>query len=439
MWLCARQGTGREAIRFEIDQETVDRLTRWYSGNGDRRDELRSIALLRLARRKGQWIGCDCLGDQTAPPLLAPACLSVARTWYLRRLTGPSRPRHRNGCPFAVEQASAPSTTTHVPDVEPSHWFRAIDPPPRHMAKRAAKASAAANRTASLTPRLGRLCHLMMQRAGLTRLILWNLANHGIARQFEKLHQANRALMIAPERPLGDLLFIHQRDLVSGAVQRELTRRCDNWPRGHAPQAFVLAYARGIDQNRILTADGPITIGVEHAQSDDEPSVTYRGAILSPPVKPRPGGPWLCLVVVGRPPEGGMVQPLKAWAEPILSGRAFFPVRTDFERTILWTLLSAAPAMAARGTQVEAYRPLFGEHAQAAGLQFRILDQDTGEVRCLTINTVGAGLDDYGGGRTSLRDDLSDAKALRKRLWRQMMPPRRASPAPTAGTAHLDA
>lgn len=424
MWLCARQGTGREATRLEIDQETVDRLTRWYSGHGDRGDELRSIALVRLARRKGQWIACDCLGDQTAPPLLAPACLSVSRTWYLRRLTGPSRPRHRNNCPFAVEQETVPSTTTQLPDVELSHWFRAIEPPPRHMAKRAATASAAANRTASLTPHLGRLCHLMMQRAGLTRLTLWDRANHGIARQFEALYQANCALMIAPERPLGDLLFSHQRDLVSGAVQRELTRRFDNWPRGHAPQAFVLAYARGIDQNRILTADGPITIGVKHAQSGDEPAVTYRGSILSPSLIPRPGGPWLCLIVVGRPPEGGMVQPLKAWAEPILSGRAFFPVRTDFERTILWTLLSAAPAMAARGTQVEAFRPLFGKDPLAAGLQFEIVDHATGEVRHLSVNTIGAGLEDMSGGRTTLREDLADAKSLRKRLWRQLMPPR---------------
>src|SRR3546814_2633330 len=62
--------------------------------------------LVQQARIAERWIACDCLADGEAPPILTPAFLSEADTYYLRRLTSPKRPEHRTDCPFFREQAT---------------------------------------------------------------------------------------------------------------------------------------------------------------------------------------------------------------------------------------------------------------------------------------------------------------------------------------------
>ena len=62
--------------------------------------------LVQQARIGAKWIACDCLGDRNSPPILTPAYLSEAETFYLRRLTGSKRPDHRLDCPFFRDQAT---------------------------------------------------------------------------------------------------------------------------------------------------------------------------------------------------------------------------------------------------------------------------------------------------------------------------------------------
>src|SRR3546814_8148911 len=62
--------------------------------------------LVQQARIGERWIACDCLADGEAQPILTPAFLSEADTFYLRRLTSPKRPEHRTDCPFFREQAT---------------------------------------------------------------------------------------------------------------------------------------------------------------------------------------------------------------------------------------------------------------------------------------------------------------------------------------------
>lgn len=66
-----------------------------------------SVIMVVKARDHHQWIACDCLGEGTDPPLLSPAYLSEAETYYLRRLTSirQRRPEHDVDCPFFREQA----------------------------------------------------------------------------------------------------------------------------------------------------------------------------------------------------------------------------------------------------------------------------------------------------------------------------------------------
>lgn len=102
MWLVDRDSDGLSGERIALPSPLRTALVRWYIGIGDRGDEEAGILLVQQARVGGKWIGCDCLGEDAPPPILTPAFLSEAETFYLRRLTGASRPVHRLDCPFFV-------------------------------------------------------------------------------------------------------------------------------------------------------------------------------------------------------------------------------------------------------------------------------------------------------------------------------------------------
>ena len=106
MWLCHRQTSG-QTQRREIPAVLHSALVRWYSGVGDDADHRASVMLVVTARDNNQWLACDCLDADAAPPLMSPAYLSIAETYYLRRLTSAklTRPEHDQACPFHRPQA----------------------------------------------------------------------------------------------------------------------------------------------------------------------------------------------------------------------------------------------------------------------------------------------------------------------------------------------
>jgi hypothetical protein len=84
-------------------------------GEGSRGDEEAGIALVQQARIGAKWIACDCLGPDTRPPVLTPAFLSEAETYYLRRLTGadrlsivPNVPSFASRRPIAFRRSARP-------------------------------------------------------------------------------------------------------------------------------------------------------------------------------------------------------------------------------------------------------------------------------------------------------------------------------------------
>ena len=72
--------------------------------------------LVQQARLGEKWIACDCLAPEAAPPILTPAFLSEAETYYLRRLTSPNRPEHLPDCPFFRDQATNRVTEVRTPE-----------------------------------------------------------------------------------------------------------------------------------------------------------------------------------------------------------------------------------------------------------------------------------------------------------------------------------
>ena len=106
MWLVPRDTRGLQQ-RTPLPDVVRRALVRWYMGEGEDSDHRASVIMVVKARDHHQWIACDCLGETEAQPLLSPAYLSEAETYYLRRLTSvrQRRPEHELDCPFYREQA----------------------------------------------------------------------------------------------------------------------------------------------------------------------------------------------------------------------------------------------------------------------------------------------------------------------------------------------
>src|SRR3546814_6896348 len=97
-------------------QTWAEHRVRWYAGKGSRHDEEAGIMLVQQARIGEKWIARDCLQSGESTPILTPAFLSEAETYYLRRLTSTDRPEHHPDCPFFREQDTNPISEVHHPD-----------------------------------------------------------------------------------------------------------------------------------------------------------------------------------------------------------------------------------------------------------------------------------------------------------------------------------
>src|SRR3546814_1683579 len=63
--------------------------------------------------------------------------------------------------------------------------------------------------------------------------------------------------------------------------------------------------------------------------------VVIANRVQSPSVRGNPiKGPYLVLIVAGQYPEAHGYAPLRAYAQPILSGRRFIPIDSEFERAV---------------------------------------------------------------------------------------------------------
>ncbi len=70
-------------------------------------------------------------------------------------------------------------------------------------------------------------------------------------------------------------------------------------------------------------------------------------------------GPFLVMIVAGEYPEAHGYAPLRAFAQPIYSGRRFIPVNSEFERDVLRALLEARRELAEEGLDIFVEKPVF--------------------------------------------------------------------------------
>lgn len=390
MWLIDRDTDGKGPSRIPLPPELRCALVRWYVGEGTLHDEKAGITLVQKARIGHRWIACSCLGAEQAPPILTPAFLSEAETYYLRRLTSAKRPEHRPDCPFFRDQVTNRITeirSRSTPLEPPEGFFEVLKPAPEKLAQRPEDdANHDRTRIASI-PRLARLLWRLMTAAGVNRIApLAYREEWSIRREFAALMRAASMIEIAPGIGLERALWTHPRPLQSSAVYAALRALEPLWPRAHAPQGFVLLYAKGIQGQDITLPDGE--------------AVTIANRVQSPSVRGNPvAGPFLVIIVVGKYPEARGYAPMRAYAQPILNGRLFAPVDTDFERDVLRTILQTQRELHREKVDLAIAKPLFDTLTPDGPCRPDFLlearSHVTGEIRNIVVEAMGFDTEDY--------------------------------------------
>jgi hypothetical protein len=380
MWLIERHTDGLDGARIPLPAPLKTALVRWYVGEGNRSDEEAGIMLVQQARIGAKWIACDCLGSDGEPPILTPAFLSEAETYYVRRLTGPKRAEHLPDCPFFRDQATNRITQVRNPTTPadpPTGYFEVLRPAPEKLAQRPDGASSDDRTRDASMPRLARLLSRLLHVSALnmTAPIANEPAERSIVQEFRALSAAAAKLEVAPGIELGRALS-----------------------RGHAPQGFLTIFAPGFRGTTIHPAGAdPFTV-VNRVQT---PSV--RGN----PVK----GPFLIIVVIGEYPEAHGYAPLRAYAQPIFSGNRLVPVESEFERTTMRALLATRPAFDHEGVDIAIEKPIFDTLTTFGACRPDFLlearSRRTGEIRKLVVEASGHTDDEFRAAKVAMRPRLT--------------------------------
>ena len=376
--------------RIPLPRVLREALVRWYIGEGTLRDERAGITLVQNAPIGRRCIACGCLGVDKPPPILTPAFLSEAETLLSAQAHQHETPGAPAGLPILPRTGDEPVSETRshtTPADPPSGFFEVLRPAPEKLSQRPDD-DAVDDRTRNApVPHLARLLWRLMDNAGCNRIapVAYG-AEWSIKEGFAAIGRAAAKIEIAPGIELARALWTHARPLQARAVYAALRQLAPGWPKAHAPQGFVLLYARSFKGQEIHVPEGDRVVIANRVQS---PSV--RGNRIS--------GPFLVLVVAGEYPEAHGYAPLRAYAQPVHSGRLFVPVDSDFERQVLKQILACQQALHARGVDVAIGKPLFDTLTPMGPCRPDFLlearSRHTGEVRNLVVEAMGFDDDDY--------------------------------------------
>ena len=390
MWLVPRDTRGLTS-RTTVPEVVREALVRWYTGHGEDSDHRASVILVVKARDHQQWMACDCLGSEVPPPLLSPAYLSEAETYYLRRLTSARqhRPEHDTGCPFFREQAPGRfrEKATAIPRVinEPEGLFSAHRLAPEKLSQLPDDSDPDDRARGVAIPRLARLLWLLMEMARVN--VVEPLAPGepraaSMASEFAAMRSAAERVEIAPGIPLARHFYTHVEPYERGQVFARLREAARDWPAGNAPQAFLLLYATNVSGSTVTLAAGrelAVKNRIRHI------GVHQRGV----------GPPFLVLVVVGEhnPREGYAA--LRAYAQPVARTANFVAINTAAERKTITGLLDLQYRLRRRGIGIGFKRPLFDLASRDGPIRpdlvLDLRDFTTGETIEAALEIVTAG------------------------------------------------
>jgi hypothetical protein len=344
MWLVAKGAKNAVGIA-PLSAELSATLRIWYTGLGDHRDEAAALLLVRHARKNRQWIACDCQGEERSP-MLSPALLTGADTYYLRRLSGDARPQHDLDCPFFREQSFNTITSHKLPTRNPpSGYFSVLRPPATSLAQEPDDELSPRDSASHGMPRLAKLMWRLLELSGRTRIDAQDEAPRDIAGEFAAVRAMAEQTEVAPGIPLSRVLFTHPKDWESLRIFAVLRELAKTWPKGHEPQAFLLVFARKVHEHSIETSEGTIDLATR---------LRHPGTRIQPIA-----GPDLTLVAIGEHPDAKGYGALRAWGQPVHNGHRFIPVDSNFDRDVVEALIAARRILGQRNIALTATKPLF--------------------------------------------------------------------------------
>lgn len=405
MWLVPRHSRGL-SLRTPVPDVVREALVHWYEGEGSEADHRASVTMVVKARSHDQWIACNCLGSEEPPPLMSPAYLSEAETYYLRRLTSTrqKRPEHDKDCPFWREQAPQRFREKRSADPaiinEPDGLFSAHRLAPEKLAEAPDETEPDDRSRGVAIPRLARLLWLLMDMAHVNDVEPLP-PNEGrkssMALEFERLRRTAQRLEIAPGISLADHLYTYIDPFERNVVFARLRKAAKAWPEGLAPQAFLALYAIDISGTTLFLANGK--------QLDLKTRIQYSGSLIGPP--------YLVLVVVGEHNPRDGYAALRGFAQPVARASRFIPVHNACERRVACDLLDLQFHLRRRGIQLAFNRPLFdlpsSEGPVRPDFVLDIRDDTTGELIEVALEVIAKEDPDYVAAKQRQIDTLARA------------------------------
>jgi hypothetical protein len=388
MWLVPRDTRGHTR-RTYVPPPVRAALVRWYMGEGSEADHRASVTVVVKAREAERWIACDCLGEEADPPLLSPAYLSEAETYYLRRLTAEGRPEHRHDCPFHRDQApprlrerAAAASARSL--VEPDGFFEVLRLAPEKLAQDPGKADPDDRSRGSAVPRLAGLLWRLMTQAGVNTIPALERSEgdrRTMAGEFARLRAAAERIEIAPGIALARHLYTHVEPFERGQVFARLRRAAPDWPDGHAPQAFLLLYATGVSGHTLTLAE--------------RRTLTLRNRVQHAGVNARSiGPPFLALVAVGEHNPRAGYDALRGYAQPVQSAGAFVAVDSAPERMLADAIARLRYRLRRHAIDLSGRRMLFNAMTRdglaRADFVLSLADRRTGELFDLPVVVTGS-------------------------------------------------
>jgi hypothetical protein len=317
MWAANKTISIERQTLDPLPLELIDAIRSLWTGLGD--DDDREIAAigLKALHDRNRWIACDCRMDEGVLPLMAPAHLETYGTFYLRRLYGNTRPLHADGCIFHGEPYLGEDRLIEMGSMScPDGFFEIDDADPDPCEASFNLGHPGDGGPPGLyTDRMRLALWRLMERARLNEIAPpLPTIRPSYKHEYAKLKDAAERLHVAVGIPLSSVLETSPAAVERRSIYAKVRASLKADP--HAPgQGFVVFMAKGVKGKTITTTSGTITT----VQTID--------------VVPG-GGPYLVMVLVGERQGKGLL-PLRAVAQPILSGRRFFPVFAPEERD--WT------------------------------------------------------------------------------------------------------
>lgn len=394
MKLIPRGTNGKSGDFSVISKSLRNHLIRWYTAIGNEADHKLAVNLVHNAKQDEQWIACDCLGDAARPPLLSPAYLSLAGTFYLRRLTNDERPEHHEECPFFRDQTpyrSREKTSEVTPHKRPDGYFEILKPEIMKLAQVPDKVEPDDRARRAAVPRLAKLLWTLIDKAELNQSYGdQNIAGAvGVSDKLRRLlADASAGIEIAPGVPLNQHLHVEFDDpqadlnrLYAGLRKSEVL-----WPDKHAPQAFAITGATGVKGHKIMTANGA--------------DLRIKNRVIKPTIygtSTEP--PFLVIILIGiYSPKIGLA-PIRAYAQPIAGKADFIPVDSPLERKTATTLAWFKDKLAAQGTLLDYSKPVFDIKTKAGLCRpdfiVSYINSATGTRKKFILETMGYDTEDY--------------------------------------------